>query len=84
MTFQTKVLSDFPKGVPAATGGLHPETKRIIVQLKSTKGRVLSCTIRNAHQAKIRLDALRRARKRGTVKYKEARRSGNTLYFKVR
>ena len=67
-----QVLTEIPKDVPA--GGLHPLTKKIIKQLKSTKGRVLACKFKNAREAKNRIEALRRAKAKGYVNYKEARR----------
>ena len=45
---------------------------------------MLACKLKDAHEAKIRMDALRRARKRGHVKYKEGRRKGQMLYFALR
>ena len=77
-----QVLNEIPSDVPA--GGLHPLTKEIINQLKSTKGRVLACKFKNAREAKNRIEALRRAKAKGYVNYKEARRKANVLYFKLR
>ncbi len=75
------VLSTIPK---SAITGMHPGTKRIIQQIKNTRGKVLKCRLKNSREAKNRLDALRRARKRGHVKYKEAHREGGTIYFRLR
>ena len=84
MTIKTTVISRMPKAVREATVGMHPETKRILQQLKTTKGNVLVCKLKSLHAAKIRMDALRRAKKRGTARFKEARRQGSTLYFRLR
>ena len=75
------VLSNIPQ---EALTGMHRDTKRIIEQLRQTKGKVLSWKGKNAHDAKIRMDAMRRARKRGHVNYKEAHRKAGMLYFRVR
>ena len=73
------------KSVPQeALSGMHQDTKRIITQLRRTKGKVLSWKGKNAHDAKIRMDAMRRALKGGHVRYKEAYRKTNVLYFRVR
>ena len=74
------VLSNIPQ---EALSGMHRDTKRIIEQLHRTKGKVLACKMKNPRDAKNRMDALMRARKRGHVKYKEGRRKMNTLYFRV-
>lgn len=76
-----KVLSDIPK---EALSGMHLDTKRIIEQIRTIRGKVLSCKMKNARDAKNRLDALRRAKKRGHVSNKEARRKAGMLYFRVR
>ena len=81
---QFKTLATVPKTVRRAAGTMHPETKRVIDQIKKTRGKVLACTFKTARDAKNRLDALRRAHRRGTVTYKEARRSNNTLYLQLR
>jgi len=75
------VLNDIPAG---ALGGMHPETKKIIDRIKSTKGKVLCAKLKNPREAKNRLDALRRARARKRVQYREARRTGDRIYFRVR
>ena len=75
------VLSNIPQ---EALSGMHKDTKKIIEQLKMTRGKVLACKMKNPRDAKIRMDALMRARKRGHVKYREAHRKTNTLYFRVR
>ncbi len=75
------VLSTIPK---SAITGMHPATKRIIQQIKNTRGKVLKCRLKNSREGKNRLDALRRARKRGHIKYMEAHREGGTIYFRLR
>jgi len=73
------------RSIPAeALSGMHPQTKKIVKQLKTTKGRVLACRMKNPHEAKIRMDALRRAKARGHVRYLEAHRKGGVLYFRLR
>ena len=84
MTIKATVIPRMPKAVREATVGMHPETKRILQQLKTTKGNVLVCKLKSPYGAKIRTDALRRAKKRGTAKFKEARRQGATVYFRLR
>lgn len=76
-----KVLTNIPK---EALSGMHPDTKKIIEQIRLTKGKVLACDLKDTREAKNRLDALRRARGNGHVKYKQAYRHGGTLYFRVR
>lgn len=76
-----KVLTQIPKDI---FGGTHPDTKKIIEQIKSTKGKVLACRFKNVREAKNRLDALRRAKAKGKVSYKEARRKSNMVYFRLR
>ncbi len=78
---QFQVLSKIPAGI---IGGTHPGTKKIIEQIKSTRGKVLACKLKDAREAKNRQEALRRAKSKGYVKYKEARRQGNILYFTLR
>ncbi len=80
------VLNEIPKDVFAkgAFGGTHPDTKKIIEHIKGTKGKVLACRFKNAREAKNRMQALRRAKSKGYVSYKEARRKGNIVYFKLR
>ncbi len=75
------VLRDIPA---EALGGMHADTKRIIEQLGRAKGKVLSVRMKNPRDAKNRMDALRRAKARGHVKYKEGIRKAETLYFRVR
>ena len=73
------------KNLPATViGGMHPDTKKIIEKIEVTKGKVLAVKLQNPHAAKIRLDAIRRARKKNRVKYKAAYRKKETLYFKLR
>ncbi|MDA2930514.1 hypothetical protein MYX84_11305 [Acidobacteria bacterium AH-259-O06] len=79
-----KVLNEIPKDVKGAFGGMHPDTKKIIQQIKSTKGKVLACRFKNAKEAKNRMQALRRAKAKGYISYKEARRKANMVYFKLR
>ncbi|MDA2925577.1 hypothetical protein MYX65_13175 [Acidobacteria bacterium AH-259-L09] len=76
-----RVLSQIPKDV---SGGTHPDTKKIIEQIKSTKGRVLACKFKTPREAKNRMEPLQRAERKGYVKYKEARRKANMVYFKLR
>jgi len=45
-------------------------------RIKRTKKPVLSCRMKSRKDAKNRVDALRRARKRGAVRYRQVRRSG--------
>lgn len=75
------VLSKIPADV---LNQMHPDTKKVIEQIKTTKGKVLSFKSKDPREAKNRLDALRRARKRGHVKYKDAHRRAGMLYFRVR
>jgi len=75
------VLSNIPA---EALGGMHRDTKKIIEQIKTTRGRVLACKMKSAPEAKIRMDALRRALKRGHVKYIEGRRKGQVMYFRLK
>ena len=82
MTKQFTTLNVMPKS--AVVGGMNPETRRIIKQIKNSRGKVLACKLKSPHAAKIRMDALRRARKRGTVRFKEAHRTGSKLYFRLR
>ena len=73
------------KDIPAeALGGMHSDTKKIIEQLRTTKGKVLSVRMKNPRDGKNRLDALRRAKARGHVKFKEGKRKAETLYFRMR
>lgn len=78
---QFSVLNDIP---PGAFGGMHPETKEIISKIRTTKGKVLCVSLKSARDAKNRVDALRRARARKHVQYREARRKGERIYFKIR
>ena len=75
------VLTSIPS---EALGGMHPDTKQIIEQLMRTRGRVLSCQMKNPRDAKNRMDGLRRAKARGHVKFKEGRRKAETLFFRLR
>ncbi len=75
------ILNNIPA---SALGGMHPDTKKILEQIRTTKGKVLAFKTKTAREAKNRLDALRRAKARGHVKYREGRRKGITLYFRVR
>jgi len=75
------VLKDMPASVG---GGMHPETKRIIDQIRSTKGGVLEVKLESARDAKNRMDALRRARAKNRVSFREAHRKGATIYVKVK
>ena len=77
-----KVRNSMPAGLSVA--GVHPETKAMIDQIKATRGKVLEVKMKSARAGKIRLDALRRARARKRVSYKEGRRKGDTLYFRLR
>lgn len=79
-----KVLKEIPKHVKNVVGGFHPDTKKIIQQIKNTKGKVLECKFKNAREGKNRMDALNRAKKKGRVTYKEARRKDNVVYFRLR
>ena len=73
------------KEVPvAAVSGMHPDTKMVIQKIKATKGSVLAVDLKSPREAKVRLDALRRARKRQHVQYKAAYRKGGKLYFQLR
>ena len=80
-TNRFSILNNIPQ---EALGGMHPDTKQIIEQLLRTRGKVVACKMKNPRDAKNRMDALRRAKKRGYVKYKEGRRKAETLYFRVR
>ena len=82
MSKRYRVLRVMPK--PVHTGGMHPETKKIIDQIKATRGNVLAWTVKTPPDAKRRIDALRRAKARGHVNYKEAARRGNALYFRLK
>ena len=75
------VLSSIPQ---EALSGMHQDTKKIIEQLRTTRGKVLACKMRNPRDAKNRMDALRRAKARGHVRYKEGHRKMNMMYFRVR
>ena len=75
------VLKAIPKDV---IGGLHPDTKRIMEQIKKARGNVLACRFKSPREAKNRIEALRRAKSRGYTSYKEPRRKGNMLYFRLR
>ena len=75
------ILNNIPQ---EALSGMHQDTKKIIEQLRTTRGKVLACKMKNPRDAKNRLDALNRAKARGHVKYKEGRRKMNTLFFRVR
>lgn len=78
------VLNEIPKDVKAVSGGTHPDTKKIINQLKTTKEKVLACRFKTPKEAKNRMEALRRAKSKGFVSYREARRKGNVIYFRLR
>jgi len=80
------VLNEIPKDVFRGGGisGTHPDTKKIIKQIKQTKGKVLACRFKNAREAKNRMQALRRAKSKGYVSYKEARRKASVVYFRLR
>ena len=75
------ILKNIP---PEALGGMHPDTKQIIEQLMRTRGKVLSCKMKNPRDAKNRMDALKRAKARGHVKFKEGYRKAEMLYFRLR
>ena len=75
------VLRQIP---PDVLSQMHPETKEIIQRVKTTKAKVLTFKSKNPRDAKNRMDALRRARKRGHVRYKDAHRKAGTLYFRLR
>ena len=75
------VLGWIPKHV---IGGMHPDTRKILDQIRTTRRRVLECQFKTAREAKNRMDALRRAKSRGYAGYKEARREGNMLYLRLR
>ena len=77
-----KVLNAMPQSI--GRPGMHPETKKIIEQLKKTKGKVLAYKCKSPREAKNRMDALRRAKARGKASYREARRKGSAVYFRVR
>lgn len=78
---QFSILSNIP---PEALTQMHAATKQIIEQLLRTRGKVVACKMKNPRDAKNRMDALRRAKARGHVKYKEGRRKAETLYFRLR
>lgn len=75
------VLKDMP---PGAVGGMHPETRRILNQIRSTTGKVLEVKLGSPRAAKNRMDALRRAQRRKRVSFKEAHRKGSILYVRVK
>ncbi len=75
------VLSNIPAN---ALGGMHPDTRKIIEKIRTTKGKVLSVRTKDAREGKNRMDALRRARARKHVRYLEAHRKGGMLYFRLR
>jgi len=56
----------------------------IIDEVKRTRGNVLACKLTSERNAKNRMDALRRAKKRSLVSYKDLQRQGATLYVRVR
>jgi len=77
---QVKVLRAFPKTAKPKTG-MHPDTKRMIDSLKTTKGKVVSFEFSNPKEAKNRANAIRRARKREAVNFREIRREGKSIYI---
>ena len=80
------VLNEIPKDVFRGGGisGTHPDTKKIIDQIKKARGKVLACRFKNAREAKNRMQALRRAKSKGYISYKEAGRKSNVVYFRLR
>jgi len=64
---QVKVLRAFPKEAKRRTG-MHPDTKRMIDSLGTTKGKIVSFEFSSPQDAKNRANALSRARKRGDCK----------------
>ena len=78
------ILKEMPKTASSNPGGMHPDTERIIKKIKTTKGKVLAVKLKSSREAKNRLDALRRAKARRKVVYKEARRKAETLYVRMR
>lgn len=76
------VLNELPPGL---SGGMHPDTKKIIERIRRTKeGQVLAIKLRTPKEAKNRIDALRKARARKAVGYKQAFRKADTLYVKLK
>jgi hypothetical protein len=80
---QVKVLRAFPK-TAKRTAGMHPDTKRMIDSLKTTKGKVVSFEFSNPREAKNRSNAIRRASKRGSVNFREIRREGKLVYVRCK
>ena len=82
LRFQT--MKTLPEA-SAPSSGMHPDTQSIINQLNAAKGPVVSCTgFPNPTAAKRRLDALRRARARGLVKFKQGQRKASALFFQLK
>ena len=80
---QIKVLRGFPKTAKRRTG-MHPDTKRMIDSLGTTKGKVVSFEFSSPQDAKNRANALSRARKRDAVSFKEIWREGKSVYIRCK
>jgi hypothetical protein len=80
---QVKVHRTFPKTAKRRTG-MHPDTKRMLDSIGKTKGKVVSFEFSSRQEAKNRANAMSRARKRGTVSFREARREGKIVYVRCK
>lgn len=84
MTLKFQAMKAMPSQGKASTG-MHPDTQAIITRLSQTKDPVFAVSgFASPTAAKRRLDAIRRAQKRGQVKFKEGSRQGANLFFKLR
>lgn len=63
---------------------MAPKTREILLSLWKARGGVFSFKSKDAHEAKIRQKALRRARARGYVKFRTTQRNGARVTLKLR
>lgn len=63
---------------------MHPTTRKIIALIRAARIKPLTIKVKDAREAKNRMDALRRAKKRGYVTYEDAHQQGSVLRFGLR
>ena len=84
MTLKFQAMKAMPSEGNASSG-MHPDTQAIITRLSQVKEPVFAVSgFANPTAAKRRLDAIRRAQKRGQVKFKSGSRQGAQIFFKLR
>ncbi|MCG3132754.1 MAG: hypothetical protein FLDDKLPJ_03620 [Phycisphaerae bacterium] len=67
-----------------AWASMAPKTREILLSLRKARGNSFSFKSKDAHEARIRQKALRRARARGYIKFKTTERKGATVIVTLR